>query len=330
MEMYVKGYVYRAKIIIIAVAGILASSLLCYGLFHEKLYKVSGQLNSYDFADYSLIYILNYGEGFSNECLYPDTDIQFYHDAEKSRRLTISSIMREEGVSYDLSYLIPLEYLNPGEVCISKNVADKYKLSIDDIIFAEYSYSQELVPIRVTGIMQTEFDYVHPNTDNDIGVVFLGFNENYATNTNGKYLLFAEKSKANELAFFPQIINEVINKTMNMSNVSSQGTAALLFEALFSVISVILAQMVFFSKSGMLLYRCYLKGMKRFFLPVIPLIERLIFCLLPCITAQFLTVAAIPDSSIARAYRMIPIGICGLFCIIMFVVDSQKLRRKGG
>ena len=316
--------------IIIAVAGILASSLLCYGLFHEKLNKVGGQLNSYGSADYSIIYILNYGEGFNNECLYPDTDIQFYHDAEKSRRLTISSIMREEGGSYDLGYLGSLACLNPGEVCISQNVADRYELGIGDTVFAEYSYSQELVPMRIADIIQTEFDYVHPSTDNDIGVVFLGFNEKYAASTNGKYLLFAEESKAEELAVFPQIINGVINKTTNISSVSSQGTAALIFEALFFVASVILAQIVFFSKSRALLYRCYIKGMKRFLLPVIPLIERLVFCLLPCIVVQCLTTSAIPDSSITQAYRMIPISICGLFCIIMFIADLKRMRRKGG
>ena len=330
MGMYVKGYVYRVTMIIIAVAAILTSSLLCYGLFHKKLNKVGGQLHNYDSADYSIIYILNYGEGLNNECLYPDTDIQFFHDAEKYRRLTVSSIMQEEGVSYDLGYLVPLARLNPGEVCISQNVADRYELGIGDTIFAEYSYSQELVPVRVTGIMQTEFDYAHPSTDNDIGVVFLGFNENYAVSTNGKYLLFADESKAEELAVFPQIINEVINKAANVDNVSSQGVAALIFEALFMVASVILAQMVFFSKSGMLLYRCYLKGMKRFLLPVIPFIERLAFCLLPCIVAQYLTTSAIPACSITQAYRMIPICICGLFCIIMLIVDLLRLRRKGG
>ena len=316
--------------IIIAVAGVLASSLLCYGLFHAKLNKVGGQLKNYDSADYSTIYILNYGEGFPNECLYPDTDIQFYRDAEKSQRLTVSSIMREEGVSYDLSYLAPLFILKPGEVCISQNVADRYTLGIGDTILAEYSYSQEIVPVTVASIMQTEFDYGHPSTDNDVGVVFLGFNEEYASSTNGKCILFAEKSKADELAIFPQIINEVINKSVSNDYVLSQGVAALIFGALFSLVSVILAQIVFFSKSRMPLYRCYLKGMKRSLLPVIPLLERLVFCLLPCVAAQCLTASTIPDSSVARAYRLIPISICGLFCLIMFAVDLLKLRRKGG
>ncbi len=330
MGMYVKEYIRRVPMIIIAVAAILISSLLCYGLFHEKLNKVGGQLNSYDSADYSIIYILNYGEAFSNECLFPDTDIQFYRDADRSQRLTVSSVMREEGVLYDLKYIAPLSKLDSGEVCISRNVAEKYKLGIGETVYAEYSYSPMPVPVTVTAIMQTEFDYVHPVADNDVGVVFLGYNKNYAVSTNGKYILFSEKTKADELAEYPQIINGVINKSNSQDVVSSQGIAALVFGALLSVAAVIVSQMVFFSKSKMLLYRCYLKGMKRFLLPVIPLLERLVFCLLPCVLAQSLVASTLPDSAITKIFRLIPISICGMFCIIMFVVDLFTLRRKGG
>ena len=329
MGMYVKEYIRRVPMILIAVAAVLVSSLLCYGLFHEKLNKVSGQLYSYDSADYSIIYILNYGEAFSNECLFPDTDIQFYRDADRSQRLTVSSVMREEGVLYDLKYLDSLSELNPGEVCISRNVAEKYRIGIGETLFAEYSYSPIPVPVTVTAIIQTEFDYAHPATDNDIGVVFLGYNKDYVVSTNSKYILFSEKTKADELAAYPQIINEVINKSTSKGVVYSQGLAALIIGALLSVASVIVSQMVFFSKSKVLLYRCYLKGMKRLLLPVVPLFERLVFCLLPCVIAQFLVTSTLPDSAITKIYRMIPTTICGLFCIIMFVVDLFTLRRKG-
>lgn len=315
--------------IIVVIIVVSASSLLSYGLFREKLNKVSGQLNSYDTADYLIIYVLNYGKAFNNECLYPDTDIQFYRDPKKFQRLTVSAIMREEGVSYDLRYLDILSSLNPGEVCLSRNVADRYKLTVGDTIFAEYSYSPKLVPVTVTAIIQTEFDYIHPSTDNEIGVVFLGFNENYANSTNGKFILFAKESKTDELAIFPQIIKGDIYKSVSIDDVAFQGVAALVFEALFSLTSIILAQMILFSKSRIALYRCYLKGMKRFLLPVIPLLERLIFCLLPCIIVHYLTTSSMPDSSITDAYRMTPVVICGVYCIIMFAIDSSRLRRKG-
>ncbi len=316
--------------IVITVAIVVASSFLCSGLFHVKVNKIGGQLNSYDSADYSIIYILNYGKSFNNECLYPDTDIQFYRDADRSRRLTVSSIMREEGVLYDLGYLSCLSCLKPGEVCISQNVADAYDLSIGDDLFVEYSYSPLLVSVKVMDIMQTEYDYVNPSIDNDIGVVFLGFNREYAASTNSKFVLFAEKSKTDELAIFPQIISEVINKSGNVDNVTSQGAAALIVEIMFSLAAVILAHMLFFSKSNIPLYRCYLKGMNRFLMSIIPLVEKLVFCLLPCVMAQCLSVSGMSESSITKVFRIIPIVICGWYSIIMFAVESLKLRRKGG
>ena len=330
MRMYVKGYIQRAAAIVTAIAVILTSSLLCYGLFHEKLNKVSGQLNSYSSADYSIIYILNYGEAFNNECLYPDTDVQFYRDTDKSHRLTVSSIMREEGASYNLEYLAPLSHLKPGEMCIPQNVANTYELRVGDTLYAEYSYSVTTEPVVVSAIMQTEYDYDHPVLDNDIGVVFLGFNEKYAVNTNGKFILFAEKSKAEELSIFPQIIKNVINKSECIKTVSSQGTAVLIFEALFAIASVILTHMIFSSKSYLPLYRCYLKGMKRLFLIAVPFMERLTICLLPCVVIQYVVASRIPDSSVTTEFRIISIFITGLYCIIMLVKDLFKLRRKGG
>ena len=330
MGMYVKGYVRRVTMIIMVFTIVIASSLLCYGLFHEKVNKVGGQLNSYDSADYSLIYILNYGEAFNNECLYPDTDIQFYLEEDMLHRLTVSSIMSEEEVSYDLEYLSPLSHLKPGEICIAQNIADAYKLSVGDTLFAEYSYSPVPVPVRVAAIMQTEYDYVNPVIDNGIGVIFLGFNEDYFASMTGKFILFAEESKADELAIFPQIINEVINKSACVETVTSQGAGALVFEVLFSLATVILSHMVFFSKSRMPLYRCYLKGMNRSLVSIIPFMEKLTFCILPCAVIQFMSASGMPESTLTKAFCMIPIIIYGIYSIIMFGVDSLKLRRKGG
>lgn len=330
MGMYLKGYVQRVAAIITVIAVILASSLLSYGLFHKKLNSVSGQLNSYNSADYSIIYILDYGEAFNNECLYPDTDVQFYRDADKSHRLTVSSIMREEGVSYNLAYLAPLSQLLPGEMCIPQNIADAYELSVGDTIYAEYPYSVTPEPVTVSAIMRTEYDYEHPVLDNDIGVVFLGFNEKHAVNTNGKFVLFAEESRAEELSAFPQIIKDVINKSECISTVLSQGTAALLFEAIFALASVILVHMAFFSRSYLPLHRCYLKGMKRFFMVAVPFIERLTFCLLPWTVIQHMATSGIPDSPVTMEYRIVPICICGSYCVITLIVDALKLRRKGG
>lgn len=330
MGMYVKGYTQRATMIIATVVIVLVSSLLCYGLFKGKLNNVSGQLNSYASSDYSILYLLNYGDGFDNECLFPDTDIQFYLDAGKNQRLTVSSVMREDGVSYGLDYLTPVSRLNANEICVSKNAAKTYNLHIGDVIYAEYPYMSDLVPTKVVEIAGTEYDYQHPYIDNNIGVVFLGFDTQYSTSTNGKYLLFASESQAEMLSEYPQIIDAVINKSVNVDKVSSQGAAAILFSILFAVAAIIIVQIVFFSKSGALLYRCYLKGMKRSQMIWIPFFERIIFCLLPCAIFQSLAVNSLPGSTLTTAYKVVPTLICGVFCLVMLLNDFRRLRKRGG
>ena len=246
MGMYVKGYAQRAASAVLSVAIMLISSLLCYGMFHSKLNIVGGQLSNYNSADYSIIYVLNYGETFDNECIFPDANIQLFLDKGKTCRLTVSSVMKEEGVVYDLEYLSPVSNLGPGEICLSQNVADMYKVNVGDTLFAEYPYSSRPIPITVAAITSTEFDYLHPYVDNSVGVVFLGFNEKYSNSTNSKYLVFSVQPIAKELSAYPQIINAIINKSELISKMSSQGLAALIFTILFTSAAIYLSQLVFF------------------------------------------------------------------------------------
>jgi len=329
MGIYVKGYRQRAAKIIAVVAIVAASLLLCYGLFQGKLNKVCGQLNSYQSADYSIIYILNYCAGVDNECNYPDSDIQFYTGADRKQRLTVSSIMVEEGVSYNLKYLDPLTFLKPGEAYISQTVAEDYCLDVGDSIFTEYPYSHELILTKVVGISQTEFDFGNPSIDNNIGMVFLGVNDEYINTTRSKAILFADHPATNELSAFPQIISKVINKSENNDTVIFQAIPVLVFATFFSLTAVALAEMAFFSKSRKPLYRCYLKGMRRYNMAIIPLVERMAFYFFPCVIVQCIISARMPDSSITRAFRIIPIFICSAYCIIMFTVDLHRFRRKG-
>ena len=329
MRQYVKGYLYRVTTIIVSIAIVVAFLLFSFVLFQRKLSKVSGQLNSYESSDYSIIYILNYGEGLNNECLYPDTDIQFYLDNEKTNRLACSSVMKEDGALYDLTYLSALSSLNPGEASMSQNVADLYGLKIGDSIFAEYSYSSTSIPVKIVSLVGTEFDFSNPVIDNDVGIIFLGYNADYCSSTNSKYLVFASQSKAEELSTYPQIINKVINKSINSQYVSEQSCSALIFEVIFSLISIILAQILFFSKSRVLLYRCYLKGMKKALMILIPFAERIAFCLFPCLIVQLITTAAIPKSSIGDVYMILPVMMSAFFCILTLVIDLFKQSRKG-
>lgn len=329
MKMYIKGIIQRRETLLTAVLVSVLSVACCFCLFHGKLNKVCGQLETYDSADYSIVYLLNYGSRLENECIYTDMDIAFYKDSHKKERIVGSGIMKQEGVPCNLAYLSPVEKLNFGEICVTRNIADRYNLVVGDIVFSESSYSPDLIELQVKEIAGTEFDYSNPNIDNNVGVVFLGFDETYFANTKCRFILFAEDSKADELSAFPQILNRVINKSENGEKVAGQATAALVIEVLFVLIAVILSHIAFFSKSHGLLYRCFLKGMSRAALNTVPFLEKILLCMVPMSVTSFLLCMALSDCGVKHLYISVPVIIGSLYCVITLCADAFGKRKRG-
>ena len=329
MKMYIKGIIQRRAALLTAVLVSVLSIVCCFCLFHGKLNKACGQLETYDSADYSIVYLLNYASQLDNECIYTDMDVAFYKDSQKKERIVGSGIMKQEGVPYNLAYLSPVEELNSGEICVSGSIADRYNISVGDIVFSESSCSSELVELHVKGITGTEFDYSNPNIDNNVGVVFMGFDENYFANTKCRFILFVEDSKADELSAFPQIINKVINKSENYEKVAGQSTAAVVIEVLFALIAVILSHIAFFSKSHGLLYRCFLKGMSKASLNLVPFLEKTLLCAVPMSLTAFLLCMALPDCGIKRIYILVPVLVGSIYCIITLCADVFGKRKRG-
>jgi hypothetical protein len=326
--MYAKGYLQRIVPLIVAVCVTLMSALLCFILFGKRLDKISGQLNSYRSSDYSTIYVLNYGTGLNNECVFPDTDYQFYLDKDKKKRIAVTSVMMEKDANYSLSYLSSFSDLDNGEMAISHNVAEKYQISTGTIIFAEASYTVDMIPFRIVKEFNTEFDFARPNTDNDIGVVFLGFDERYVESISSDRVLYSHGSQAEALSSFPQVIKNVINKTDQQSYVTNQALAALIILTLFTVAAIVTCHILFYSDSVRLLRRCYLKGMPRHMVQTIPFVEKIVLSLIPCAIIQLIITLSIPSSSVMMAYRIIPVLLWGVYSLLSFGVDVVKGRAK--
>ena len=94
-----------------------------------------------------------------------------------------------------------------------------------------------------------DFYFLHPNIDNDIGVLYLGYEKEYEENVQCKYIIFSENSQAELLAQYPQVINFVQNKSDNERYVFEQGAFILVFQFAFVLVSFIIANIAFFSKS---------------------------------------------------------------------------------
>lgn len=329
MGLYFKGYARRLIGISLAIGCFLAAMALSGILFYDKLNKISSQLESYAQSDYDLIYVLNYSSGLSNECIFTDTDTQIYLDESGLKRLTVSSIMKDADSSYDLDYLETLNDLSPQEMVISRNVSEKYNLGIGSKVFVDFPCSGVLQEFIITGITREDYDYTRPSIDNDIGVVALGYDEEYEKEVQCKYALFSEHSASDVLSGFPQIIDSVIKKSDNIKSVVEQGRHILVFQALFCAAALLVGHISFFSKSKKLLRRCYLKGMKRNWLVVVPLVERVLFGVIPglLVTLAFFAIIS-AHSQMRTMFALLPSLIWFLYCLVMFCVDIGT-NRKG-
>ena len=329
MEMYLRVYSQRVKSILLALAFLIGSLLICNILFYGKVSKVSSQLRAYEDADYSYIYVLNYGTGLNNECIFSDSDLQFYLDENGSQRLSVSSLMREDNVLYDLDYLTFLNDLSTSEVCLSKNVANKYNLLDGDTLFVEVMYSSTLVPMSVARVIDTEYDFRNPLIDNDIGVVFVGTDVTYKENTRTKYALFANDKMGNVLSDYPQVLSdEIINKTANEEFVSKQGLPAIIISVLLTIIAVYLSNYFFFSRSHKILFRLFLKGMNSTQQVLIPFLEKIVFAFLPAILIQSVIYRSLDTSAISNVYCVCPLVIYAIYILLASLLDVNRIRRK--
>ncbi len=329
MKTYIRAY--RNRIGQIALTILVMIALLFVGclLVHGNADKVSKQLDTYQNSDFSQIYVLNYSSGLENECIFVDTDVTMFKDQNQANRLSVSTIMKAPDTSYTLKMLAGVSGLQKDEILLSENVAEDYGLKQGDTVYAAFSYQSEMLVYHVAGIVEFNLDYCNPNIGNNIGLVYLGFNDDYQQRTDCKYLLFAEQSKADELSEKAQIINSIINKTENESKVLRQGFASIAIIVICAISSLILAHIILFSKSNAVLKRCYLKGMNKAGLYLIPGVEKLAFSVL--LSALFACIYSIFFSGHGRfslIFCMIPVSISAAYLIGSFTVDLIKTGRR--
>ncbi len=329
MRTYICAYRNRIGQIILTVLVTIALLLVGCLLVHGKVEKVSKQLDTYQNSDFSQIYVLNYSSGLDNECIFADTDVSLFKDQNQANRLSVSAIMKAPDTAYTLKMLAGVSGLQKEDILLSENVAKDYGLQKDDTVFAAFSYQSEIVTYRVAGVVDFNLDYNNPNIDNNIGLVYMGFNDDYQQRTDCKYLLFAEQSKAIELSEKAQIINGIINKTENENKMLRQGVVPVAINVLCSIAIFILSYVIFFSKSIKMLKRCYLKGMNKAGLFLIPGAEKIVFNVLPSVLfACIYSIVFSRHGVFSLLFCMIPVCISVACFIGSFAVDIIKSGRR--
>ena len=328
MIIYIKGYAQRWRGIVGAVFSIMIALLFVFGLFQGKLQKINSQLASYSSESYSLIYLLNYSASADNQCVFADSDIQVYTDSERTNRMTVSGLLKGRDTYYSMPFLSFLNEMGSDRIALCKNVADQYSLSKGDHLYVEFPYTYEVYEYIVDYIVDYNYDFSNPNIDNNIGVVFIGGSKQYEDNVKCKYILFSDSSLADFLSQYSQIIYNVINKSENEGYVFRQGMHIILFQVLITIVAIMLSHLIFFRKSKEILRRCYLKGMKKSAMTIVPMIEKVVIGVIPTLLVLTILVRYVPVSSkLTVWYYTMPIIFECFYSVLGSVVSGKERKR---
>ena len=314
---YFRGYRTRLSSILLAILLSVSPLTFTSLIFGNKTNQISGQLNTLERAEYSSIYLLNYDSPLSNEWIYADTDVMVFDSQDQEKRIGVSCLMCQD------------ESLKSGEATISNNVATANNLSVGDSLFAVFPFSPNVFEYTVKAITPTEFDYQNPNVDNNIGILRFGLVQEYVNSTNCHYIVFSDESQTNTLAGYPQILNAIITKRSLESNVFYQGLAILIILFIMSVVSTVLSEKLFFSKSFDIIRLYYLKGVSKHNLVWVPFIEQLFLSLFVIAVAELLIGIFIPmNSNFTYIYFAIPIATSLFTMLISVLKNTRKCRER--
>lgn len=328
MKVYIRNYRNRIRGLGITAAALSIALILIALVFGNKLNSLCAQLRTYEKADYSIAYVLNYRSGLDNELIYPDMDVSVYLDEEESRRMAVTSLMKSKDSAYTLSFLDEVKRLSDDQIAIPHNVADEYSLKNGDAVFLEFPYKNQLRTANVVITNSTEYDISKPLVDNRIGQVVIGYDSGYEESAKCKYLVFSNISRSDELSAKSQIINRVINKSENYEYVFKQGLFILFFELFAVVAAFIIGWNAFFSNSFLLLRRNFLKGYSKRSLVAIPVAESAVITFGNILLLERAIAVFIPPVSLlGRVYYSIPMIAALLFLIYILIHSMMRAKR---
>ena len=313
MKIYVKSYKSRICGILISVLSVFIAILICSLMFGNKVINISSQLKSYSVSRYSYIYKLNYPLGMDDEYIYADTNIFIYADSQQKKRIPTIVLMQNESCTYNEASLGYSGIVGSDEIVLVRNLADEFRLSVGDKIYVQYPYSNELVSLTLVALSDVNYDFENPDIDNNIGITILGFNEQYAKNSENKSLCFSSIFLSKDISDHPQILDAIFHKTSNYEYVFSQGLHILVIEALMLIVAITVSEFFFYRNSHSILRRLYLKGMTKAKLRTIPFIEHVVLTVIPMIIAVTVRLHFIPATSDFVGY------LCGVDIILTVV-----------
>lgn len=271
IHLYFRKYFYSFANYFLIIVFSFISLFSLFSVFSENFKFATVQIESYQKTDFQYGAVLNYSSGLKDEYFFPDVAIAFYKEPNEGKHLIVSSIMEEDGCDYDTASLInkngvvtgSFRPLSAHEVALAKNVADKYSLGINDLVFAEFPYETGFLELKIIYLFSENYDILHPSKTTDIGLVLLGYDSVLEAKTRLKRIVFSEEPLATYLSDKPQIIDSLFSKKSLTKTLNEELTIPIVSICVAESLLVCLFYFFFFRKNG-IDYSClYLKGASR-------------------------------------------------------------------
>ena len=295
---YIKNYRFRFLPILLYLLVLFSSCFILGFTSTQNVQKALGIIDSYNDVSFKYGYVLNYSiEQSEYEYIYSDTDILFYTSESKEQKLVISSIMVKETCEQELCLHFDLKKIDDcHQVIVPSNVANKYKLTIGDHLYCEYSYVETLVETTIVDISKPTYDFDKRAVSNDVGLVCIGYNTQYVKNTKCKYVILSNYSQANLISNYPQILKETFGvNDFILTSLKYLVTPSLLF--LLSSIALLLAYHLFIGKKTLFdLMLLHAKGLTKQSIRLFAFAELFIFFVL-LLSLAYLPFILLKDAS---------------------------------
>lgn len=202
IRLYIKNYRYRLGPVISMLLVLLALLFFNTLVNSKNITKANDIFDSYKSYAFNYGYILSSKSNLDNEALYPDTDILFYKDEQKKNKIVASSIMQESAQSGNYFNIFDFNaFSHEDEAILPYNVAMENDIKVGDIIYCDYSFTNDLIPTKVILITSlSAYDFSDNAVENDVGIIALSYKNNYANTTNCNYVLLSENSAIENLS----------------------------------------------------------------------------------------------------------------------------------
>ena len=323
LKLYWKNYLYRLTVILPLVLLLSVSVLAGTAIFQKDIEYTSDQMRLYSSCSFKNGYVLNYRSGLANEFAFPEFDISLYVDNDMQERLPLSCVMELNETDYTDASLVRRQYsthLNENEIEISERIADLYNLNIGDVVVAEYPHSATIKELTIVGLLPTNYDVVNPNAENNIGVGLLGYCEDYILTIDSKYVVFSNKSLADELSGSSQIINKVFSISTHQSLAIRQLISFFVFLSFILLVNFILQIMIVTRRSSISIAVLHRKGLNTRLRILLILSEILMLFVIPACISFVLSMYFIEATS-TFAFQMLV-----AFVSVVLIISAIYLK----